>query len=159
MAYHLDLFEHAVFLSDLNPDDEPKQADLRRAVSAAYYALFHLLTTEAAENWGRQSQRSRFARMFDHGRMKACCSEVRSRALPSDPAERAVAEDLKVIAETFIKLQQERNVADYDNARLWSRTQVWELISEAVEAIIAWTTIRETDRAQEFLLDLLRGPR
>jgi hypothetical protein len=42
MAYHDDLIEHAVFLSELNLPDDPKQVDLRRAVSAAYYALFHL---------------------------------------------------------------------------------------------------------------------
>jgi hypothetical protein len=47
MPYHEDLIEHALFLATLNPG-QPKQADLRRAVSAAYYALFHLLTTEAA---------------------------------------------------------------------------------------------------------------
>ncbi len=50
MAYHDDLIEHAIFLSGLNlPDvpnlpDDPKQVDLRRAVSATYYALFHLLS-------------------------------------------------------------------------------------------------------------------
>ena len=48
MAYHDDLIQHAIFLSELNLPDEPKQVDLRRAVSAAYYGLFHLLTTEAA---------------------------------------------------------------------------------------------------------------
>jgi len=51
MAYHDDLMEHAIFLSQLNLSGKPRQVDLRRAVSAAYYALFHLLTTEAAQNW------------------------------------------------------------------------------------------------------------
>ena len=58
MAYHDDLIEHAIFLSQLNLPQEPKQVDLRRAVSAAYYGLFHLLTTEAAENWKRASQKN-----------------------------------------------------------------------------------------------------
>jgi hypothetical protein len=39
MAYHDDLIQHATFLSELNIADEPKQVDLRRAVSAAYYAF------------------------------------------------------------------------------------------------------------------------
>ena len=56
MAYHDDLIQHAVFLSELNLPHEPKQVDLRRAVSAAYYGLFHLLTMEAAQNWKHQSQ-------------------------------------------------------------------------------------------------------
>jgi hypothetical protein len=50
MAYHDDPIAHAIFLSELNLPDDPNQVDLRRAVSAAYYALFHLLTTEAAQN-------------------------------------------------------------------------------------------------------------
>lgn len=80
MAYCDDLIEHAIFLSSLNlPDDvnlpdDPKQVHLRCAVSAAHYALFHLLTMEAAQNWKHERQRNRFARMFDHGRMKTCSS-------------------------------------------------------------------------------------
>jgi hypothetical protein len=82
MSYPQELVRHAIFLSDINPA-EPKQVDLRRAVSAAYYGLFHLLTTEAAENWKHQAQRDRFARMFDHARMKQCSSRVVSRPFPS----------------------------------------------------------------------------
>jgi hypothetical protein len=46
-GYHDDLIEHAIFLSELDPYllREPKQVDLRRAVSEAYCSLFHLLTT------------------------------------------------------------------------------------------------------------------
>ena len=50
MAYHDDPIAHAIFLSELNLPDDPNQVDRRRAVSTAYYALFHLLTTEAAQN-------------------------------------------------------------------------------------------------------------
>jgi hypothetical protein len=92
------------FLSELNLPDEPKQVDLRRAVSAAYYGLFHLLTTEAAENWKHEDQRARFARMFDHGRMKACSSRVSSRHLPVDPAEVPIAIELRLVADSFVKL-------------------------------------------------------
>ena len=101
MAYHDDLIEHAISLLGANLSDEPKQVDLRRAVSAAYYALFHLLTTEAAQNWKHQSQRYRFARMFDHGRMRKCSSSVSSRPLPTNPAEIATATDLKLVADSF----------------------------------------------------------
>src|SRR6202050_2021584 len=102
MAYHDDLMEHAIFLSQLNLPGKPRQADLRRAVSAAYYAIFHLLTTEAAQNWKHPSQRNRFARMFDHGRMKTCSSKIASRPLPDDPAENLVARDLKMVADSFV---------------------------------------------------------
>jgi uncharacterized protein (UPF0332 family) len=135
--------------------NEPKQVDLRRAVSAAYYGLFHLLTTEAAQNWKHESQRNRFARLFDHGRMKTCSSRVSSRPLPVDLAEIPVATDLNLVADSFVKLQQARHTADYDSSRVWSRTQVWEMIELAEDAIAAWSNIRERDMAQEYLLDLM----
>jgi uncharacterized protein (UPF0332 family) len=155
MAYHDDLIAHAIFLSQLNLPDDPKQVDLRRAVSAAYYGLFHLLTTEAAQNWRHQSQRNRFARMFDHGRMKTCSSKASSRPLPTDPAEILIASDLKLVADSFVTLQQARHTADYDNSKEWSRTQVWEAIAQAQNAMTVWMAIREKEIAQDYLFDLM----
>jgi uncharacterized protein (UPF0332 family) len=155
MAYHDDLIRHAIFLSDLNLPDEPKQVDLRRAVSAAYYALFHLLTTEAAQNWKHESQRNRFARMFDHGRMKTCSSKISSRAIPVDPTEIPIATELRLVADSFVKLQQARHTADYDNSKAWSRTQVYEVIAQAEDAMTIWSNIRETEMAQDYLFDLM----
>jgi|ERR1035438_7535084 uncharacterized protein (UPF0332 family) len=155
MAYHDDLIRHAVFLSELNLPDEPKQVDLRRAFSAAYYGLFYLLTTEAAQNWKHQGQRARFARMFDHGRTKACSSRVSSRPLPVDTAEIPIAAALKLVADSFVKLQQARQTADYDTSHVWSRTQVWEMIAQAEDAMAAWSNIREREMAQDYLLDLM----
>jgi hypothetical protein len=155
MAYHDELIEHAIFLSELNLPLHPKQADLRRAVSAAYYGLFHLLATEASENWKHENQRGRFARMFDHGRMKACSSRVSSRPLPVDPAEIPVAADLKLVADSFVKLQQARHTADYDNSKVWSRTQVREMIAQLQDAVAAWSNIRYQEAAQDYLLDLM----
>lgn len=155
MPYHDDLIEHAVFLSELNLPNEPKQVDLRRAVSAAYYGLFHLLTTEAAQNWKNANQRDRFARVFDHSRMKACSSKVASRPLPTDPGAMLVSQGLRLVADSFVKLQQARHTADYDNSKVWSRTQVREMIALARDAIAAWSDIREQETAQDYLLDLM----
>ena len=155
MAYHEDLMKHAIFLSELDLPGEPKQVDLRRAVSAAYYALFHLLTTEAAQNWKHPSQRNRFARIYDHGRMKTCSSKVLSRPIPVDPSEIPTVTNLKLVADVFVKLQQARHTADYDNSKAWSRTQVWEVIAQAEDAMKAWSNIRETEVAQDYLLDLM----
>src|SRR5437588_10671717 len=99
MEYHEDLIQHAIFLSELNLVDEPKQVDLRRAVSAAYYGLFHLLTMAAAHNWKHPSQRDRFARLFEHGRMKTSSSKIVSRPVPVDPAEVPVAADVILVAD------------------------------------------------------------
>jgi len=47
LALHDDLLQQARFLANREPV-HPRQASLRRAVSAAYYALFHALIAEAA---------------------------------------------------------------------------------------------------------------
>lgn len=91
MAYHDDLIEHAIFLPELNMADEPKQVDLRQVFSAAYYGIFHLLTSDAALNWKHPGQRDRFARLFEHGRMKTCAARVASHPLPYTIAEASIA--------------------------------------------------------------------
>jgi hypothetical protein len=47
MAFSKELLDHAILLSGIDRPGERKQVNLRRAVSAAYYSLFHLLTMEA----------------------------------------------------------------------------------------------------------------
>src|SRR5882724_812436 len=67
------LLEQAHHIANREPK-RPKQASLRRAVSTAYYALFHLLGIELAKNWKRTGDRSTLARMLEHGRMANVCS-------------------------------------------------------------------------------------
>jgi hypothetical protein len=74
MPFADDLLEQAYHLANREPED-PKQASLRRAVSTAYYALFHLLIEEAVGNWGVARQRSILARTFEHGKMKSICDD------------------------------------------------------------------------------------
>src|SRR5712692_10126463 len=70
MAFPDDLLELAQHLADLHPTQKPHQASLRRAVSTAYYALFHLLISETTANWARPELRAILGRCFDHGPMK-----------------------------------------------------------------------------------------
>jgi hypothetical protein len=51
-----------------------QQASFRRAISTAYYALFHLLVGEATSNWSREDDRHLMGRLFGHGKMKAACN-------------------------------------------------------------------------------------
>lgn len=69
MAFADDLLEQAHHLAR-REKKKPKQASLRRAVSTAYYALFHLLVAAAVANWKNIEQRPDLARAFEHGRMK-----------------------------------------------------------------------------------------
>src|ERR1035438_6221872 len=99
-AYHL-----------LNKDgDAPIEASLRRAVSTAYYALFHLLVDDAVGNWGITRQRSELARTFKHRLMKKVCErEIRDFYAAKQPPEGL---QLKDVAQTFNQLQQKRETAD-----------------------------------------------
>jgi hypothetical protein len=155
MAYHDDLIQHAIFLSELNIADEPKQGRSSPRGFGSILWPFSFAHDRAAQNWKHKSQRDRFARMFEHGRMKTSSSRISSRPLPVDPLEIPIAADLKLVADSFVKLQQARHTADYDSSRVWSRTQVWDVIVEAENAITAWSNIRAREMAQDYLLDLL----
>src|SRR5271169_1426186 len=69
MSFAQDLLEQADHLIDKDGAN-PKQASLRRAVSTAYYALFHLLIDEAVGNWAVERHRSALGRTFEHKGMK-----------------------------------------------------------------------------------------
>ena len=155
-----EMLDHATLLIEFDLPNDPKQVNLRRSVSAAYYALFHLLTIEASSNWRHERHRHRFARFFDHGRMKNCCIGLPDRLrkhmgkTPSD-AETQIASHLKYVAATFVRLQEERHLADYDHSEEWSRSDAYQMVSIAKAAVEAWTIVSDTAIAQDFLLDLL----
>ncbi len=73
MSFHADLLEQARHLLRREPR-RPKQASLRRAVSAAYYALFHLLVHESSQRLISGTAQARLraltARAFEHGAMR-----------------------------------------------------------------------------------------
>jgi hypothetical protein len=76
MAYADDILERARHLAN-RERRRPRQASLRRAVSTAYYALFHLLISEATLNRKRVDERTVLARFFEHGKMKTALDRQR----------------------------------------------------------------------------------
>src|SRR5580704_4225172 len=68
MPFPNDLLEQAYHLAN-RERKRPRQASLRRAVSTAYYALFHLLISEATRHWKLAYQRPTLTRFFEHGKM------------------------------------------------------------------------------------------
>jgi len=160
MGYADDLLELARHLANLEPVN-PRQACLRRAVSTAYYALFHLLISEAALNWARPELRSELGRIFGHGRMKSASVETRSglaarlkKSPPSAP-EMAVLKYLHHVTDTFIEVQQRREEADYDTGKEWTQTDVVTLIDTVETAFQSWKAIRQEPVAQAYLVSLL----
>src|SRR5450756_1052084 len=120
MAFPDDLLELAQDLRSLHPERPERQASLRRAVSTAYYALFHLLISEATANWARPELRATLGRCFDHGPMKTASETKISQinaAFKNHPPEgvgETVDDHLFTVANAFIQAQQRRNDADYN---------------------------------------------
>jgi uncharacterized protein (UPF0332 family) len=160
MPYAEDLLDVARGIADMDVES-PRQASLRRAVSTAYYALFHLLISEATSNWNRVELRPALGRIFEHGKMKKA-SEVRVSALktflkkmPAGSSGSAVAASLLAVADAFLQAHRQREDADYNTSREWTRSEVWTLINLIAIAFESWKTIRDEPEAQAYLVSLL----
>jgi hypothetical protein len=138
---------------------EPEQASFRRSISTAYYALFHLLVQDAVQSWNA-SATARFGleRKFEHKTMKEVSNSVwrnswRGWSTPS----LVVPRELEAVAQAFVKLQEARQQADYDNAKTWEPTAVQARLADARGAFANWDVIRTHPAANEYLLSLLIG--
>jgi hypothetical protein len=151
---HDELLDQAVALAYGNPS--PSQADLRRAVSSAYYALFHLLIFEACANWNRDSSRGLLARMFDHGLMRRVSRNTADHTRNPFPNEDPViVYKLRTVAQIFYELQDKRHSADYDVTDPWSLKQSEREIQKTQHAFATWHQIRNEKIALDYLVSLL----
>lgn len=111
MSLHHDLLEQARHLARREPL-RPSQASLRRSVSAAYYAVFHLLAHEGAsllaKGTGIKSLRRLFTRGFAHNEMKELSKVVARRKWPNNIEANVgsvpIPQELVEVAEDFIEL-------------------------------------------------------
>ena len=121
MAFADDLLAFAQDIANLSSETR-RQASLRRAVSTAYYALFHLLISNATLNWARPELRPLLGRLFDHGPMfstpvtKEAELNAYFKGNPPESPERTVAQHLLTVSQTFVQAQQRRVDADYNMA-------------------------------------------
>lgn len=165
---HRDLLEQAEALATLDKG-KPKQANLRRAVSSTYYALFHYLVDQSCQailgtQHSRRGYRHALARAFAHGTMKDACGSFSgtqlpaaiAKSLPKDTKGRlGIPSEVQVIASAFKELQQKRHLADYDLSERFKRSEVLALV-EQVEAVIAqFDGAQASDGRQFFLACLL----
>ena len=112
----------------------PRQANICRAVSTTYYALFHCLTECCADSLvgkaaGRQGDLAwnQVYRALEHGTARRRCQRV--SGLQRFPLE------IKNFADLFVDLQEKRHKADYDPEAVFSRLNVVSDIYRAEEAI------------------------
>ena len=120
------------------------------------------MTMTAAESWAVGRERHRFARLFEHGRLRTASLALPGRLKErlgdnASPDDRKTADTLGAIAKEFVALQEYRNSADYDNSRVWSYTEVEDVILRARDLYVRWDTVSKTPFAESYLLDMLGG--
>lgn len=148
MAFADDLLKEAYHLA-ARGGKNPRQSSLRRAVSTAYYAVFHLLIADFVANWGQPDQRARLGRMFEHRRMSRAAYNFRDKNNPA-PTET----ELQKVISKFTQLQKDRYEADYDVGRKWSRYDVENTLALATEVFRTWRGIRKEKVAQHHLMSM-----
>lgn len=162
MSLHADLLKQAHHLATKEPR-RPSQASLRRAVSSAYYALFHRLVDEATRmmisRHDRDALREHFSRAFRHQDMKDVCKSFASNQAPRKLTRAfenlPLQPQLVDIAQAFVDLQEARHQADYNTYRPIKRQEAIHLVELADKALDDWDAIRRTPQADAFLAGLL----
>ena len=100
-----------------------RQTDLRRAISNAYYAVFHTVLIAAADDFAGATKRqsSRYAliyRSVGHSHLKKLCADVAKDTLPAKYSHYAPIsgfdDGIKAFATAVRGLQEQRHLADYD---------------------------------------------
>jgi uncharacterized protein (UPF0332 family) len=138
----------------------PRQASLRRAASAAYYALFHLLIREASRRLVRDTRMQGIvSRVFIHTEMSKASRSFSGGTLPQKYVGVIGGQPLPLalrnVANAFVELQQARHEADYNVAKSFSRAEVRSLIDQAEQAFQDWQTVRRTTAGRLYLVCLL----
>jgi hypothetical protein len=155
MAYHDDLLSQAIQLVHENPAD-PRQASLRRAVSSAYYAVFHMLIAESTSNWIRPDLQKALGRAFDHGVMKTASKAIaNSTAFPFLRENASTVAALRFVGLTFSQLQEQRHFADYNLIEDLDKMDALSQVVSAQKLFTTWQSIRNEQIAQAYLVSLV----
>jgi hypothetical protein len=161
------LFEQADRLGASALAGPPRQADLRRAISAAYYGLFHFCLAAAADELVGASQRatSRYAlvyRSIDHKALKDLCVEASkptpaAKYRPYFPSG-GFGPAIKAFSTAAIELQEKRHLADYNPLPRFRTSDASLAVSTARSAVRRFQTAEE-DHRKAFLTLLVCPPR
>lgn len=141
-----------------------QQAYLRRAVSTAYYALFHLLSFEAA-SLARGPHTLALKRGFQHGQMLNASRALLPRpgTKPPNPpgvdvvAVKNIAHAVQVprevsnVAWCLVTLQGMRHEADYNSAQPVTVGQANDAIDYVRSAFAYWRATRTSQAARLYL--------
>ena len=149
----------------------PRQVDVRRAISAAYYAIFHAIITAATDQFVGVTNRdeSRYGlvyRSVDHRWLRELCTEVQKQTLTSKFKPYApfggFGANIAAFAAAVVELQVKRHAADYaadyDVMTRINRSDAAPAIAGARAALGQFDKASQQDRLA-FLSLLLFAPR
>ena len=121
---------------------QPRNADLRRATSAAYYALFHRIALDAATvvlPGGSDREVRHAARYLSHASIRQVCAWISGETPPKhlvESVQRLQADTgITSVVAAFVKLQDERVAADYDHFADFTRPGTRVLVRQARRAV------------------------
>ena len=120
----------------------PKQAELRRAVSSVYYAMFHAVARNCADSLiGSASRESgewnRVYRALEHGAAKQQCQKA---------SKTGSSAGLRDFAAHFAHMQSKRHSADYDPASRFAKSEVSADLESALKAIADFQRLPAEER-------------
>jgi hypothetical protein len=143
----------------------PRQVYLRRAISSAYYALFHNLSARVAASFvptNHPKASAIFYRAVEHGKAYGRCKKLGLSPLPREERDFFAVEmfssQLCDFANEFVRLQDLPHSADYDPEFRVSKTLAREAVDSARRAIERLRSADEQERLP-FLSYLLLGLR
>ena len=161
------LFEQAEKLLVPPPSGPPRQVDIRRAISAAYYGIFHYLLIAAADEVVGVTKRAtpRYAlvyRSVDHRDLKELCLEAKkqqmTRKYQSSVPVGGLGANIQAFASAVAELQEKRHSADYDPSTRVKTSDARLAIATARSAIGRFNRADEAQRTV-FLFLMLFPPR
>jgi hypothetical protein len=145
----------------------PRQVDIRRAISAAYYAMFHATITAAADQFigVTNRDRSRYGlvyRSVSHAWLRELCKEVQKPTLsnkfkPHAPSN-GFGANITAFAKAVVELQEKRHAADYDVMIRMNKSDAIVAINTAKAALRRFNQANKTRRVA-YLSVLLFPPR
>lgn len=162
MANETDFLKTAVRLIP-SGRGRPARGDLHRAVSSAYYHLFHLLTREAARLFADDEQLiGQLARSLSHKTLKEVSEVFRAatvrrgqtnvQQLPGalhgawlSRVDQDLVSDLNRVADALIRLQRARHDADYNLINDVVKADATAAVSLAEEASAIVGRIRDRE--------------
>ncbi len=160
-----DLLAQAARLIEPPTAGPPRQVDVRRAISAAYYAVFHAILIAAADEIVGRVHRGTPSyvlvyRSLDHKGFRTICAIAQRRDLP--PRYRpfvpgsGFGEDVRAFAGATIALQERRHTADYDPTDQFRTAHAKLAIEIARTALRHWEAAPKPERHALLMLSLFQ---